>query len=120
MSVASSRGVVAVSRADGEISPEDVKRAVTAAQSFLPRQPNREVIHMIPRDFKVDNESGVKDPVASKVRAEAKLASLYAGETSMKATREDQQVAFGRQAMAVAAVETGLRALCRSKSKKAA
>ncbi len=61
--VASSRGVVAVSRADGEISPEDVKRAVTAAQSFLPRQPNREVIHMIPRDFKVDNESGVKDPV---------------------------------------------------------
>src|SRR3989344_6295667 len=31
--VASSRGVVAASRADGEISPEDVKRAGTAAPS---------------------------------------------------------------------------------------
>ena len=72
ISVSSSRGVVAVSRADGEISPEDVKRAVSAAQSFLPRQPNREVIHMIPRDFKVDNESGVKDPVGMHgVRLEA-------------------------------------------------
>lgn len=72
ISVTSSRGVVAVSRADGEISPEDVKRAVSAAQSFLPRQPNREVIHMIPRDFKVDNESGVKDPVGMHgVRLEA-------------------------------------------------
>src|SRR3989344_3194940 len=61
--VSSSRGVVAVSRADGEISHEDVKRAVAAAQSFLPRQPNRETLHIIPRDFKVDNESGIKDPV---------------------------------------------------------
>ncbi|OGZ95403.1 MAG: cell division protein FtsA [Candidatus Sungbacteria bacterium RIFCSPHIGHO2_01_FULL_50_25] len=70
--VSSSRGVVAVSRADGEISHEDVKRAVAAAQSFLPRQPNRETLHIIPRDFKVDNESGVKDPVGMHgVRLEA-------------------------------------------------
>lgn len=72
ISVVSSRGVVAVSRADGEISPEDAKRAVTAAQSFLPRQPNREVIHIVPRDFKVDSESGIKDPVGMHgVRLEA-------------------------------------------------
>lgn len=63
VSVSSSRGVVAVSRADGEISPEDVRRAITAAESFIPKNPNKEIIHMIPRDFKVDNEVGIKDPV---------------------------------------------------------
>lgn len=63
ISVSSSRGVVAVSRADGEISPEDVKRAVTAAETFIPKNPNREVLHMIPRDYKVDHEPGVKNPI---------------------------------------------------------
>lgn len=63
ISVSSSRGVVAVSRADGEISPEDVRRAIMAAETFVARNPNKEVLHIIPRDFKVDQESGIKDPV---------------------------------------------------------
>lgn len=63
ISVSSSRGVVAVSRADGEISPEDVRRAIAAAETFIPKHPNKEVLHMIPRDFRVDHESGIKDPV---------------------------------------------------------
>lgn len=63
ISVASSKGVVAVSRADGEISPEDVRRAIAAAETFVARNPNKHMLHMIPRDFKVDNESGVKDPI---------------------------------------------------------
>lgn len=63
VAVSSSRGVVAVSRADGEISPEDVRRAIAAAETFVPKNPNREILHMIPRDFKVDSESGIKDPV---------------------------------------------------------
>ncbi len=63
ISVASSRGVVAVSRADGEISHEDVRRAIAAAETFIPKNPNKEVLHLIPRDFKVDNEPGIKDPV---------------------------------------------------------
>lgn len=63
VSVTSSRGVVAVSRADGEISSEDVRRAVAAAETFIPKNPNKEILHLIPRDFKVDNEAGIKDPV---------------------------------------------------------
>lgn len=63
VSVASSRGVVAVSRADGEISREDVRRAIAAAEAFIPKNANKEILHMIPRDFKVDHESGIKDPV---------------------------------------------------------
>lgn len=63
VSVSSSRGVVAVSRADGEISPEDVNRAISAAETFIPKNPNREIIHMIPRDFRVDHEPGIKNPI---------------------------------------------------------
>ena len=63
ISVSSSRGVVAVSRADQEIAPEDVRRALSAAESFIAKNPNKEVLHMIPRDFKVDSEAGIKDPI---------------------------------------------------------
>lgn len=63
ISVSSSRGVVAVSRADQEIATEDVERALAAAETFIAKNPNKEVLHMIPREFRVDNEAGVKDPV---------------------------------------------------------
>lgn len=63
VTVSSSRGVVAVSRADQEISPEDVRRAIAAAETFIPKNANKEILHIIPRDFRVDQESGVKDPV---------------------------------------------------------
>ncbi len=63
ISVSSSRGVVAVSRADGEISPEDVRRAINAAESFISKNPNKEILHVIPKDYKVDHELGIKDPV---------------------------------------------------------
>ena len=61
--VSSSRGVVAVSRADGEITREDINRSIAAAETFITKNPNREILHIIPRDFRVDNEAGIKDPV---------------------------------------------------------
>ncbi len=57
-----SKGVVAVSRADGEISREDVERAINAA-SAISISPNREILHIIPRSFSVDDQIGIKDPV---------------------------------------------------------
>ena len=57
-----SKGVIAVSKADGEINEDDVERAVEAAQAVsIP--PNYEILHVIPREFSVDNQSGIKDPV---------------------------------------------------------
>ncbi len=57
-----SQGVIAVSRADGEISEDDVTRVINAAQAIsLPS--NKEIIHVIPKDFKVDDQEGIKDPV---------------------------------------------------------
>jgi len=63
LSISASRGVVAVSRADGEISEEDIQRVVHAAETFIPKNPNREIVHIVPREFRVDNEGGIKDPV---------------------------------------------------------
>lgn len=61
----SSRGVVAVSRADGEVSEEDTERVLAAAQSVISPETsaNREIIHVIPRNFSIDNQSDIRDPV---------------------------------------------------------
>ncbi|MBL8015155.1 MAG: cell division protein FtsA [Candidatus Doudnabacteria bacterium] len=54
------RGVVAV--ADSEINADDLFRAMEQAKTVaIP--PAREIIHLIPREFIVDSQTGVKDPV---------------------------------------------------------
>ena len=64
------KGVIAVGRADGEVSEEDVERVVEAAQAIsLP--PNKEILHVIPQNFRLDDQEGIKDPVGmSGVRLE--------------------------------------------------
>ena len=57
-----SSGVIAVGRADQEISVEDVRRAEEAA-SAVQLPPNREIIQMFPRSFTVDGQANIKDPV---------------------------------------------------------
>ncbi len=57
-----SRGVVAVSRADGEISREDTQRAVSAAAA-ISLGANKEIIQVIAKHFNVDNQSMIKNPV---------------------------------------------------------
>ncbi len=57
-----SRGVVAVSGKTREITRDDVKRALDAAKAFaLPN--GREILHVLPQDFAVDDEEGIADPV---------------------------------------------------------
>lgn len=57
-----SKGVIAVSRADGEISQEDKARAVNAAAA-ISLAPNREILHVLPRRFTVDSQDLIKEPV---------------------------------------------------------
>ena len=65
-----SRGVVAVSRNDNEIMNGDVNRAIDAAKALaLPM--DREIIHIIPQEYIVDDQDGIKDPIGmSGVRLE--------------------------------------------------
>ena len=68
-----SRGVIAVSRADGEISQNDIDRVLQAA-SVVSLPANREIIHVIPRNYIVDGTEYVKNPLGMKgVRLEAEV-----------------------------------------------
>ena len=58
----SSRGVVAVAGRNREITRDDVRRAIDAARAVsLPG--GREILHVLPQDFVVDEEDGITDPV---------------------------------------------------------
>jgi len=71
-----SRGLISVSRADQNISQEDIERAIQAAQT-LSLPPNREILAVFPREFTVDNEKGIKEPLGMKgVRLEAEVLIL--------------------------------------------
>lgn len=62
ISCTNSRGVAPISQ-DGEgITMADIERALEAAQA-IPVPYNREIVHMIPRDYTVDENSGVKNPL---------------------------------------------------------
>jgi cell division protein FtsA len=56
-----SRGVIAVTRQDHEISQSEIERAIEAAKTVaIPM--DREIIHVLPQEFTVDDQSGIKDP----------------------------------------------------------
>ena len=79
-----SRGVIAVSRKDNEIGENDVRRVIEAAKAVaIPM--DREIIHVIPQEFIVDDQDGIKDPVGmSGVRLEAEVHIVTGAVTSAK------------------------------------
>jgi cell division protein FtsA len=79
-----SRGVIAVSRRDNEIGAADVDRVIEAAKTIaIPM--DREIIHVIPQEFIVDDQDGIKDPVGmSGVRLEAEVHIITGAVTSAK------------------------------------
>ncbi len=56
-----SRGVVAVSRHSDEIGPADIERVVDAARA-LPIPQDREIIHVLPMEYVIDDQSGIRRP----------------------------------------------------------
>src|SRR5436853_1672677 len=57
-----SRGVIAVAGKNREITRDDVKRAIDAAKAVsLPT--GREILHVLPQDFVVDEQDGIGAPV---------------------------------------------------------
>ncbi|MCD6550270.1 cell division protein FtsA [bacterium] len=78
LSLVPSKGVVAVSRADRKISPEDVTRVIKNAQ-MIGLSSNKEIIDVFPREFIIDGEKGIKDAVGMKgTRLEAEVFLLCA------------------------------------------
>lgn len=60
--IQSSKGIVAVSRADSEIQKDDIDRAVEASLALkLPR--NRIILHSLTKEFIVDDVGDIRDPL---------------------------------------------------------
>jgi cell division protein FtsA len=74
-----SRGIVAIK--DKEVRSGDLKRVIDAAQAVaIPS--DREVLHVIPQEFIVDDQDGVKDPVGmAGIRLEVKVHIVTAAST---------------------------------------
>ncbi|MFH1018019.1 MAG: cell division protein FtsA [Pseudomonadota bacterium] len=75
-----SHGIVAIK--DKEVRPQDVDRVVEAARAVaIPT--DRETLHVIPQEFVVDDQDGIRDPVGmSGVRLEAKVHIVTGSVTS--------------------------------------
>ncbi len=75
-----SHGVVAVK--DREVRNSDIKRVIDAAKAVaIPM--DREVIHVIPQEFIIDDQDGIHEPLGmSGVRLEAKIHIVTAAVTS--------------------------------------
>ncbi len=74
-----SHGVIAVSRADGEITESDIVRCIDASQAISIPQ-NREVLHVFPKTFTLDGQTGIKDPLGMNgIRLEVGTLIVQAG-----------------------------------------
>jgi cell division protein FtsA len=68
-----SRGVVAVTGKDKEITKEDVDRVIDAAKAIVVPM-DRAIMHVIPQEFVVDEQGGIKNPIGMiGVRLEAEV-----------------------------------------------
>src|SRR5688572_4112338 len=75
-----SHGIVAVK--DGEVTQADMSRVIDAARAVaIPL--DREVIHILPQEFIIDDQDGIKEPLGmSGVRLEAKVHIVTGAVTS--------------------------------------
>ncbi len=79
-----SRGVVAVSGRNKEVGPADLERVIEAARAInIP--PDREILHVLPQTYVVDDQDGVKEPLGmSGVRLEVEVHIVTAAVTSVQ------------------------------------
>lgn len=72
-----SRGVIAVAKSDGEITDEDIERSVHAARTVASPL-NYDVLHVLPKHYSVDGQTGIKDPVGmTGIRLEVHTQMVY-------------------------------------------
>ncbi len=103
-----SRGTVAVSGAHREITREDIERATEVARAVtIPS--NREVLHVLPRDFTVDGQEGVKDPEGmSAIRLEVTTHIVHGGATALQnLTKCVRQAGVRPDELVVSAIASG-------------
>ncbi|MES2854638.1 MAG: cell division protein FtsA [Bdellovibrionota bacterium] len=77
-----SRGMVAIR--NKEVKADDIERVIEAAKAVAVPA-DREVLHVLPREFKIDEQAGIFDPIGmSGVRLEANVHIVTAGQTALQ------------------------------------
>ncbi|EQA38843.1 cell division protein FtsA [Leptospira inadai serovar Lyme str. 10] len=78
-----SKGVVAITNRDRAVTEPDVVRVIEAAQAI--RVPaDQEIIHVLSKEFSVDDQTSIKDPIGmTGVRLEAEVHIVTAGITAL-------------------------------------
>ena len=86
-----SRGQAAVSKRgknNGEITRADVDRVIENARS-VPISPDKEILHVIPKNYIVDQVGGIKDPINMMgVRLETEIHIVTASKTAIQNVRD--------------------------------
>ena len=79
-----SRGVVAVSNPSREIADSDLMRVIDAAKAIsLPS--TRDILHVLPRNYIVDGQEGIKDPIGmTGIRLEVDTHIITANSVSIR------------------------------------
>jgi cell division protein FtsA len=79
-----SRGVIAVSGKNREITREDIRRVLDQSKAVsIP--PDREIIHVIPQEFVVDEQDGIKAPLGmSGIKLEVNVHIITSAITSVQ------------------------------------
>jgi len=82
-----SRGVIAVSGKNREIIREDIRRVIDQSKAVsIP--PDREIIHVIPQEFIVDEQDGIKAPLGmSGIKLEVNVHIVTSAITSVQNLR---------------------------------
>ncbi len=79
-----SRGVVAISNRNRTITSVEVKRVIEAAQAVV-IPVDREILHVLSKEFSVDDQTNIKDPTGmSGVRLEAEVHIITAAVTNIQ------------------------------------
>ncbi len=69
-----SRGVITINNPTYEISEKDVERLLDEARKIAVIPNDRQILHLLPQDFIIDNQDGIQDPVGmSGQRLEAQV-----------------------------------------------
>jgi len=77
-----STGVIAVK--GNEVTEADIKRVIDGAKAII-IPPDREIIHVIPQEFIVDEQTGIKEPLGmSCTRLEAKVHVVTGGVSNIQ------------------------------------
>jgi cell division protein FtsA len=79
VSFTNSDGLIIVSRSDNEILDSDVDRVIQDSLTKAFGINNSEIIHVIPRNFSIDNQGGIRYPVGmigSKLEAKTLIVSV--------------------------------------------